>query len=95
MMTLEFAHEIASAGIERKIRESDKLSKYEFSPIKFCYEDECSWTFAAGSEQLYDEGCIPGAIFASVDKKDGHIWSRDEQERFYEKSARSQALQTA
>ena len=35
-------------------------------------------TFCTGAKEWKDLGLIPGALFASVDKLDGHIWSDEE-----------------
>lgn len=39
------------------------------------------WAFFAPSQQLQDEGHIPGAIFVSIDKLDGHVWTPEEQQQ--------------
>lgn len=55
-------------------------------PMGFFREDPCCWTFSASSAQLISEERSPGLIFASVDKLDGHIWTREELERFSEEN---------
>lgn len=42
------------------------------------------WTFAADCKELQEAGYIPGALFASIDKLDGHIWQPEEIERLFE-----------
>lgn len=51
---------------------------YTFGPVIFYYGHPMTWTFTASSQQLIDEGFIPGALFADVDKLDGHIWQEEE-----------------
>jgi hypothetical protein len=46
-------------------------------------ENERFWTFVCGSDQLFDEGYVPGAVYACVDKVDGHVWADAEVEQFY------------
>lgn len=50
--------------------------------LHFSREEPCCWTYGASSEQLASEERIPGMIFVSVDKLDGHIWSPAEFELF-------------
>ncbi|MCI0488778.1 MAG: hypothetical protein L0229_19480 [Blastocatellia bacterium] len=85
-MTFEVARQIAQEeALRRKL--SPRLAKYEFEPVVLDSENEVSWLFVSASEQLQDEGCIPGAIFVRVDKRDGHIWSEREVEQYYESLA--------
>lgn len=51
---------------------------YLFGPVVLYAEQPCSWTYASASKQLIEEGYIPGALFADVDKLDGHIWTPEE-----------------
>jgi hypothetical protein len=37
--------------------------------------------FCVACEEWQEEGLIPGALFVSVDKRDGHVWTRQEFER--------------
>jgi hypothetical protein len=82
-LTIQIAKEIAEDHIKRVIRNSERLSHYEFGPTVFDRENEWTWTFVSGSKQLQEEGCVPGAVFAVVDKSDGHVWDSEEQERFW------------
>jgi hypothetical protein len=63
---------IAAQAIEKKRLEYDPTDTlgplFLFSDGPFC------WTFGATSEQLSNKGLIPGALFAWVDKLDGHLW---------------------
>jgi hypothetical protein len=38
---------------------------------------------------------IPGAVYACVDKADGHLWSNDEVEQFYLQKAAARQSQPA
>jgi hypothetical protein len=81
-VTIDEALEIARCEIARIISESDRLSQYSFGEAGFLRENEMVWTFAAGSEELIEQGYVPGAVIVSVDKKDGHIWTREEMEQY-------------
>lgn len=79
-ITLEQAAPIAEQAIvarQAKQRPDDTLG-----PVRFFREEPCCWTFGASSAQLIREECIPGMVFASVDKLDGHIWKEEEFTRF-------------
>lgn len=90
------AQEIADQKIRRIVAASSKLSRYEFGAIYLRRDEQPFWTFGAASEQLMDEGVAPGAIFVSVDKKDGHIWGNEEIIAYYERvAAASQQRQAA
>jgi len=80
--TRDEALEIGRQEIERLIRESPELSNYSFDEVGFLRESDLVWTFAAGSEELIEQGYVPGAVIVSVDKRDGHIWSREEMESY-------------
>ena len=95
-ITFSQAQEIAEREIRRVIAESPKLSQYEFGDIYVWHEEAQFWTFGAGSQQLMDEGWAPGAIFVSVDKVTGRIWSKEETGKYYEQiAATSQHRQAA
>lgn len=81
-MTKHEALEIARREINRLIGDSAELSRFCFGDVGFLRENEMMWTFAAGSEQLIEQGYVPGAVIVSVDKNDGHIWSREEMESY-------------
>lgn len=95
-VTVTQAQEIAERELRRVIADSTKLSQYEFGEIYLWHEESQFWTFGAGSEQLMDEGWAPGAIFVSVDKANGRIWSQEETGKYYEQiAAASQHRQAA
>ena len=69
---------------EKTIYKLQKESEYnDFSPVELHGETESFWIYVSGSQAMIDDGIIPGAFFAVVDKTDGHIWTRSEQENYY------------
>jgi hypothetical protein len=88
-LNLEIAKQIAEREIEERRAASAIFSRFPFTPVEVDEETERFWVFVAGAEELFDEGVIPNAIYVCVDKLDGHIWSREEQEQFYEQQAQS------
>ncbi len=93
-ITFEQAQQIAIGEIER-LRSRPRLVGYEFGPVTLMSDEDVSWTFISGSRQLQDEGCVPGAFFVTIDKRDGHIWSDDETERYYTALAAQRSKQPA
>ena len=91
MINKDQALEIAENSIQKRQKETDYN---DFSPVEFHREDEPFWIFVSGSQAMIDEGIIPGAFFAVVDKTDGHIWTRSEQEKYYTNKSKPE-LQTA
>ncbi len=81
-LTIAEALPIAERYIAEIIARSERLRKYEFGPVRFRREADGYWVFSAGSRQLQEEGRVPGAVSACVDKVDGHVWSLEEQERY-------------
>ncbi len=77
------ALQIAECHIRERIEASDFLSRYEFGEVGLQSENERFWTFVSGSDELFWEGYVPGAVYACVDKADGHIWTDEEVEQFY------------
>jgi len=86
-VTFTQAQEIAEREIRRIVAASPKLSRYEFGAIYLRRDEQPFWTFGAASEQLMDEGVAPGAIFVSIDKKDGRVWCDEEITSYYERIA--------
>lgn len=73
---------------EKEIEKLQKSSEYDdFSPVTFYEETETFWTFVSGSDAMFADGIVPGAFFVSVDKTDGHIWTRGEKEEFYQRQS--------
>jgi hypothetical protein len=91
MITLESAKQIAQFEVESR-RSIPRLAKYEFGPVVLESEGDVYWKFVCASEQMQDEGYVPGAIFVRVDKRDGHVWSEQETRQYYEALA-SRSLQ--
>jgi hypothetical protein len=82
MLTFEQAKEIAAREIERLTSEPP-LRDYVFGEMWFKREEEPFWVFASASQELQDEGYVPGAVYVLVDKLDGHIWSGEEEGQYY------------
>lgn len=82
MLTLEQAKEIAAHELER-LTATPPLAAYRFDEMWCKREEEPFWVFAASSQQLQDEGYVPGAVYVLVDKRDGHLWSEAEQAQYY------------
>jgi hypothetical protein len=83
MFDFNSAEIIAVKQIKKIVETSSRLRKYKFEDAGFLRENEFTWTFSAPSLELQNEGIVPGAISVSVDKKDGHIWTTEEQAEFY------------
>ena len=79
------AQAIAERTIAEIIRMAPELTGYQFNAVKYRREDDLFWVFSAASAQLIEEGYVPGAVFACVDKMDGHIWSEEEHVRYAQK----------
>ena len=73
---------------EKTIIEKQKKSDYnDFSPIELNSENDSFWTFVSGSQAMINDGYVPGAFFVHVDKTDGHLWTRREEEIFYQRQS--------
>ena len=73
---------------EKAINQKQKKSGYDdFSPVEVHQETDSFWTYISGSQTMIEDGYIPGAFFVSVDKADGHIWTRGEMEIFYQRQS--------
>jgi len=86
-MNSDTAKMIAESAIRERIAASPTFSRYQFAPVVLAEENEQFWVFASDSEELFDAGVTPTAIYACVDKSDGHVWTREEQEAFYTQQA--------
>lgn len=72
----------------KKIEELQNASNYnDFSPVVLHTENDAFWIFVSGSDTMFNDGIVPGAFFAVVDKTDGHFWTRSEQENFYKQKS--------
>ena len=84
MLNKNEGFEIAKKAINQK----QKKSGYnDFSAIELHQETDSFWTFVSGSQTMIEDDYIPGAFFVSVDKTDGHIWTRNEKEIFYQRQS--------
>lgn len=81
-MTIKDAQLIAERAIAEIIKTAVELQGYEFGAVSLRRENDRYWIFAAGSRQLIEEGYVPGAVFACIDKIDGHVWSTEEQVQY-------------
>ena len=91
MLNKNQALEIAEKNIYKRQNESNYN---DFSPVEFHGETESFWIYVSGSQNMIDDGIIPGAFFTVVDKTDGHIWTRSEQENYFTQKSKPE-LQTA
>ena len=80
---LDTAQQIAEREARQRIAASPIYSRYQFTPLSMQSETDRFWVFVFFSEGLFDDGVMPDAVYVCVDKADGHIWSRKEQEAFY------------
>lgn len=94
-INVEKAKQIAQREIEARRCASPVFSGFDFSAVGLEQENERFWVFAAGSEEAFDEGIVPNAIYVCVDKTDGHVWNRQEQELFYSAALPSTVAQAA
>jgi hypothetical protein len=58
-----------------------RIPDHTLGPVHLVREEPVCWTYAAASEEWVKQGCIPGMLFASIDKLDGHVWQPEEFER--------------
>jgi hypothetical protein len=59
-------------------REATAFTGYQFGPVTLWREEARWWVIGAVSEQLLNEGHIPGGVSTVIDKLDGHIWTFEE-----------------
>ena len=78
-ITVEQALSIATPVISELY--TKYISDHTLGPVHFVQDEPICWTFGAVSEEWVKEDRIPGALFASVDKLDGHIWQVEEFDR--------------
>ena len=71
LVSQEQAQPIAMAYLHERIHR--EFSNLHFYDVQFAREDAMWWTFVVGCEEW--KNLIPGALFAPVDKLDGHIWT--------------------
>jgi len=75
-VSLANAYRLADQELTR--RQEQKFPGYTFKPVAFHQERPQTWRFVCACPPLIEEGYIPGALFADVDKIDGHIWQQEE-----------------
>jgi hypothetical protein len=74
-ITVQAARRLAEKAIKNKC--ALNFPNITFEPVEFDFEGAMTYDFSAGSEELHQLGLWePDAVFASVDKVDGHIWER-------------------
>ena len=95
MLTLEKAKQIAKREIKQILARRTNLQKYKFEAVNFVRENDWYWVFSAGSEQMQEEGYVPGAITVGVDKLDGHIWTENEYDNLAVRFQSDKVLQAA
>src|SRR5450631_3512851 len=76
----EITCEQAETIAKRVIAElhTTRIPNHTLGPVHLVREEPVAWTFGAASEEWVKEGRIPGILFASVDKLDGHVWQPEE-----------------
>jgi len=76
-ITVQAAHRLAEKAIKNEC--ALNFPNITFRPVEFYFERSMTYSFCAGSEELHQLGLWePDAVFATVDKVDGHIWERFE-----------------
>ena len=94
-VTLAKAQEIAEAALQAKIQAAPKLRDFAFGPAKLTDDYPPCWAFAVHSEQMWEAGYAPAALFVYIDKVDGHVWTVAEQNEYFyadEKKAQQQPI---
>lgn len=69
------------------VQQRTHFPKYMFGPIRLLSEEPMWWKFGAVSEELVQQGYIPGTIFACIDKLDGHVWQSSEFQELFSETA--------
>jgi hypothetical protein len=80
LVSREQAQPIAMAHLHERIQR--EFSNLHFYDMRFAREEAMWWIFVVGCEEWKD--LIPGVLFASVDKLDGHIWTDDKMLAYWE-----------
>lgn len=82
-IALTKAQKIAQAALEAKIHAAEKLRTFTFQKAKLVDEHPPCWVFSASSEQMWEAGYAPAALFVYIDKQDGHVWTVVEQDDYF------------
>ena len=67
------AKKIASVELEREIKEV--YANVQFDPIQVVDDAPFCWKVCTFSQELIEQGLIPGGICKYVDQVDGHLWT--------------------
>ena len=76
------AKKIAQQEFVKTLERRKDWANISFLPLRLKYETESFWVFSAASPDLQAQGYVPGAIFFTIDKTDGHRWSNAEIEEY-------------
>ncbi len=82
-VSLTTAQEIAEVALRTKIQAAEKLRNFAFAKTRLIQEHPHCWTFAAPSEEMWEAGYAPAALFVYIDKSDGHVWTAQEQDDYF------------
>lgn len=82
-VTLTTAQEIAEVALTVKIQAAEKLRNFTFAKTRLVQEHPPCWAFAAPSEEMWEAGYAPAALFVYIDKSDGHVWTVEEQDAYF------------
>ena len=80
-VTIEMAYPLAENAIIQK--QKNHFPNFEFESVKFFSEGAMWWEFGADSEEMIEQGHIPGGIRLRIDKLDGHVWTLEEEASLY------------
>ena len=83
-MNKYLAKTLAQTEFCKLLEQRKDLAKVSFNPLRFRNETGSFWVFYAASPELQEQGYAPGAVFLTIDKTDGHLWSDGEIEQFYQ-----------
>lgn len=83
MNELSQAQIIAQQALATIISEDPNLTDAEVNELRLTKQNDQVWVFAASIPKLIEQGWVPGAITIFVDKKDGRVWTDQEQEEFH------------
>ena len=79
-ITVEQALQIATRAIAEL--HATRIPTHTMHPVRLVREEPVCWTFSAVSEEWLKEGDrVPPALFANVDKLDGHLWQVEDFDR--------------
>ena len=76
------AKKTAQQEFNKTLERRKDWANISFLPLRLKYETESFWVFSAASPDLQAQGYVPGSIYFTIDKKDGHCWSDAEIEKY-------------